>query len=58
MGGAIGKVQRKVSPTGTRVVECRSVTSHSHGNWQGRNLDDVDQDIQVTCETDVGAAIN
>jgi hypothetical protein len=58
MRGPIGKLQRKVSPTGTRVVECRSVTIHSHGNRQGRNLDDVNQDIQVTGETDVGAAID
>jgi hypothetical protein len=58
MDRAIRQSKGKITPLSAGVVECNILSTNPHRDWEGCDVDDVDQEVEVACETYVCATIN
>jgi hypothetical protein len=58
MNRAIQQSKGKITLLSAGVVECNILSTNRHRDWEGCNVDNVDQEVEVTCETYVHATIN
>jgi hypothetical protein len=46
------------NPVESGVVECSIHATNHHRDWEGRDVVNVNQEVEVTGETYVGATVN
>ncbi len=58
MDRAIRQYKGKITPSSAGVVECNILSTNLHRDWEGCDVNNVDQEVEVACETYVRATIN
>jgi hypothetical protein len=58
MDRAIQQSKGKITPSSAGVVECNILSTNRHRDWEGCDVNNVDQKVEVACETYVCATIN